>query len=72
MTDIVERLRSSVNNPHLYWQGEAADEIERNRAAIAELSDLLENWIEPRCGCIACDEARAAITKYTTTTKEGK
>lgn len=77
MTDIVERLRSAGadGDAQYCWNMcvAAADEIERNRAAIAELVNALKTADALFYGHgLPVDPAiTAAITKHTTTTKEG-
>lgn len=81
MTDIVEQLRTH-DDARLYAEAdllmaEAADEIERNLEDIAELVDALQGvmkyvntaraTVDPGFYQIAIDEARALITKHTTT-----
>jgi len=73
MTDILEWLRT-IRSPRA---GEAASEIERNRAAIDELVVALKDfvlvfdmYVNGPSAYPAYNKARAAITKHDSTTKE--
>lgn len=83
MSDLVERLRAAY--PNTIAQHEAADEIERNQAAIGELVGALKlaldshNLMLPTDPPITAWEyrrvgeiGRAAISKHSTTTEKRK